>query len=123
MIENGSNDPRNPIWKFLMSLWDIEVLVVQLVLGLVLAFGVVYVIHGFYDNYKENLRRLEKEKEDEKRREIAIQEEIERQKLKVKEDEGRALTSTQANPRVMPVIEKSPEELKKRAIEQILRGW
>jgi hypothetical protein len=130
MIDNGSNIRGNPAWDFLSALFDFELWLLK---AGVLVAGVIFLVPVVYNviDMIFRKRRHKKEKLQSKILESAVT--IERLESHIVDSLTAAETKPipeiavavavkQESPRPV-IVEKSPEELKQKAIEQLLRGW
>lgn len=134
MIENGSAYVRNPAWRLLSSFFFFEALVVKLLCGVFLAAAVIFLAIRIVPPITALLRPDApggKRHQDTSARQDWAQPDhdpSDRHAASVPPLPSSPATISQAltpEPRAQPTPTRStptPEELKKKAIEQILRG-
>lgn len=117
MIANGGNHPRNPVWRILSGLYDVEIWLLKTILIGALCWFLILIVHFIFSEQPQK----------EGPKNIASSEE---KHFSVNENPSKSIVAatkaeteipkpkvTQPTPR-----EKSPEELKAEAIKQLTRG-
>ena len=118
MIANGGNYPSNPVWRMLSGLYDAEIWLLKAIVIGSLCWIFILIVHSIFSEppQKEESKDINPSKE---------------KHFHVTEKTSAPLAATTkieteiSKPEItMPLQkEKSPEELKQKAIKQLTRGW